>query len=64
MAELSQPSLPARSLAAITQDRREQDSQWQVTRRYLGAELLTAALAVGKPNPDQEATPALATTAA
>ena len=32
----------------------EQHDEWQVTRRYLGAELITAALAVGQPDPDKE----------
>jgi putative transposase len=42
----------------------EQHDEWQVTRRYLGAELLTASLAIGEPDPTKEATPALASTAA
>jgi putative transposase len=57
------PNRPAavRLMAAVLA---EQHDEWQVTRRYLGAELLAAALAVGEPDPDQEATPVLATTAA
>jgi putative transposase len=42
----------------------EQHDEWQVTRRYLGAELIAASLTVGQPDPDKEATPALASTAA
>ena len=42
----------------------ELHDEWQVTRRYLGTELLTASLATGEPDPTKEATPALASTAA
>ena len=42
----------------------EQHDEWQVTRRYMGAELITASLAIGQPDPTKEATPALASTAA
>jgi putative transposase len=42
----------------------EQHDEWQVTRRYMGAELITATLAIGQPDPTKEATPALTSTAA
>jgi putative transposase len=42
----------------------EQHDEWQVTRRYMGAELITASLAIGQPDPTKEATPALTSTAA
>jgi putative transposase len=42
----------------------EQHDEWQVTRRYMGAELITATLAIGRPDPTKEATPALTSTAA
>jgi len=43
----------------------EQHDEWQVTRRYMGAELITATLAIGQPDPPtKEATPALTSTAA
>jgi putative transposase len=57
------PDRPAavRLMAAVLA---EQHDEWQVTRRYMGAELITASLAVGQPDPDKEVTPALASTAA
>ena len=42
----------------------EQHDEWQVTRRYMGAELICASLAIGQPDPAKEVTPALASTAA
>ena len=42
----------------------EQHDEWQVTRRYMGAELITASLAIGQPDQAKEVTPALASTAA
>jgi putative transposase len=42
----------------------EQHDEWQVTRRYMGAELITASLAIGQPDPAKEVTPALTSTAA
>jgi putative transposase len=42
----------------------EQHDQWQVTRCSMGAELITASLAIGQLDPTKEATPALASTAA
>jgi transposase-like protein len=42
----------------------EQHDEWQVTRRYMGAELITASLAIGQPDPAKEVTSALASTAA
>ena len=42
----------------------EQHDEWQVTRRYMAAELICASLAIGQPDHDKEATPALASTAA
>jgi hypothetical protein len=42
----------------------EQHDEWQVTRRYMGAELITASLAIGQPDHAKEVTPALASTAA
>jgi transposase-like protein len=42
----------------------EQHDEWQVTRRYMGAELITASLTIGQPDPTKEATPALTSTAA
>ena len=42
----------------------EQHDEWQVTRRYMGAELITATLTIGQPDPTKEATPALTSTAA
>jgi putative transposase len=33
----------------------EQHDEWQTTRRYLGTDLLTAALTVGEPEPGKEA---------
>ena len=57
------PDRPAavRLMAAVLA---EQHDEWQVTRRYMGAELITASLAIGQPDPDKEATPALTSTAA
>jgi putative transposase len=54
-------SAAVRLMAAVLA---EQHDQWQVTRRYLGAELITASLAAGQPDPEKEATPALTSTAA
>jgi hypothetical protein len=36
----------------------------QCPRRYMGAELITASLAIGQPDQAKEVTPALASTAA
>ena len=42
----------------------EQHDEWAVGRRYMGAELIAATLAIGQPDPTKEATPALTSTAA